>query len=182
MATDSPVTCGTVHRCLGKPAHAAGFTIQAAALDLDDAGALECFLHEFAGTPPPAVLRLAFEKQYDAVWVRARLPRVFAFTPQFVEEEESALLDIGFLAQPKGLEESIPFVCADHHGRAGLRFRTAGPDPATRRRLAREFWSLFLTNPDDLADFEQMVYHEPNDVWLKLGCLHGKLYCDGADD
>jgi hypothetical protein len=182
MATETLVACGTVHRCLGRPAHAADFTFQAAAFDWVEAGPIECFLHEFTGNPPPAVLRLPFEKQYDAVWARARLPRVFGFAPEFVEEEESALLDIGFLAQPKGLEEAIPFVCADHHGRAGLRSLAPGPDPGTRRRIARAFWSLLLANPDDLADFEQMVYHEPNDVWLKLGCLHGKLYCDGPDD
>lgn len=182
MATDISLQCSTVHQCLGKPAHAADFAFQPAVLELDKAGPIELSLHDFAGNPPPAILQLAFEKQYDAVWVRARLPRVFGFAPKFVEEEESALLDIGVLAQPKGQDEAIPLLCADHHGRAGLRFSSPGPDAETRRRIARAFWSLLLTDPDDLADFEQMVYHEPNDVWLKLGCLHGKLFCERAED
>src|SRR5262245_29634338 len=168
---------------LGNPATHAGFVFQPVRLKLDVAGAGADFsLHDFAGNPPPPVLRLAFEKQYDAAWVRARIPRVFGYAPVFVEEEENALLDVDFVATPSGQAEPIPFVCGDHHGRACLLFKTDSEDPAARQRIAAAFWSLLLANPDDLADFEQMVYHEPSEMWLKLGCLHGKLFCEQVED
>ena len=168
---------------LGNPATHAGFVFQPVRLKLDVAGAGADFpLHDFAGNPPPPVLRLAFEKQYDAAWVRARMPRVFGYAPVFVEEEENALLDVDFVATPSGQAEAMPFVCGDHHGRACLLFKTDGEDPAVRQRIAAAFWSLLLANPDDLADFEQMVYHEPSEMWLKLGCLHGNLFCEQVED
>jgi len=170
---------------LGRPASHAGFTFQAAKLKLSAAGALEFPLREYADAAPggpPVVLRLAFEKQYDAAWVRARLPRVFGFTPEFVEEGESALLDVGFIASPSGGGEPAAFVCADLHGRAGLCFPAAAARGNGRRQVAQAFWALLLANPDDLADFEQMVYHEPSDVWLKIGCLHGRLFCEQSED
>ncbi|MCI0684283.1 MAG: hypothetical protein L0Y71_19405 [Gemmataceae bacterium] len=167
---------------LGTPAQHGGCTFQAIQVKLDVAGALaDCPLHDVAGNPPPAVLRLAFEKQYDAAWVRARLPRVFGFAPVFVEETECALLDVAFVAAPDQ-GEPVPFVCGDHHGRACLFFKTDGPEIAARQRIAAAFWALLLANPDDLADFEQMVYHEPSEMWLKIGCLRGTLYCEEAGD
>lgn len=176
-----------VRAALGEPAAHTGFTFQAAELKLTDgAGPLEFPLHDFAGQPPPAVLRLAFEKQYDAAWVRARIPRVFGFTPQFVEVEDSALMDVGFVAAPEDRTKASAFVCADRHGRAGLYFarwrELVDRNAADARRVAQAFWSLLLARPDDLADFEQIVYHEPSDVWLKIGCLYGKLFCEQSED
>jgi hypothetical protein len=172
------------YNVLGPPATFGGFTFQPAELPAAArSGPLAFPLHDFAGQPPPAVLQLAFERQYDAAWVRARLPRVFGFTPVFVEEAESALLDVGFVAQSLGEAEVKPFVCADSHGRAHLGFPVHnGADGPLRKRIAQAFWGLLLAQPDDLADFEQMVYHEPTEIWLRLGCLHGMLYCEASED
>jgi len=176
----------SVGALLGEPAAHAGFVFQAAELKLaPERGPLEFLLCEFAGAAkggPPAALQLAFEKQYDAAWVRARLPRVFGFTPEFVEEVESALLDVGFIATAED-GRTMAFVCADVHGRAGLRFPAAPTEESSgRRRAAEAFWSLLLLDADELADFEQMVYHEPADVWLKMGCLHAQLFCEQSED
>lgn len=95
-------------------------------------------LRDAAGPHPPAILARPIEQQYDAAWVRARLPRIFGFTPD-VAEIEKRLLDVGFVAVPFGNSVGFPFVCNDYYGRTGLMFSPEGPDADSQARIAAAF-------------------------------------------
>jgi hypothetical protein len=68
----------------------------------------------------------------------ARLPRVFAFTPELAQIEK-ALLDVGFVALPLGSSVGFPFVCTDYYGRTGIMFSPEGPDQEARTQIASAF-------------------------------------------
>ena|GEM_PF-1521958 len=121
----------------------------------------------------PAILLRPIEFQYDAAWVRARLPFVFDFTPHPAEAEKS-LLEAGFVAVAVGSSVGIPFLCTDDYGRTGLVFSPDGPDQETQTTIAAAFWSLLLQSPDDLADFDATVYHLGAGVWMHFGCKNGE--------
>jgi hypothetical protein len=121
------------------------------------------------------------EQQYDAAWVRARLPRVFAFTPELSGVEKS-LLDAGFVAVAAGTSIGFPFVCTDNCGRTGLMFSSDGPDQDIQAKIAAAFWSLLLQSPDDLADFEATVYHPGAGVWMHFGCKNGEPSYDEFEE
>jgi hypothetical protein len=167
---------GSLVNVYGKPAPYTGFTFMPAEVELSGNGfTLEFKLQDTAD--PPMELRMAIAGRFDAAWVRARLPRVFGFTPP-APETEKALLDVGFVAaQPDG-SYAIPFRCTDHYGRTGLMFSPEGPDEASQTAIASAFWSLLLQSPDDLEDFEAKVYHPGAGVWLRYECSHGEVFCD----
>jgi hypothetical protein len=120
MKAEMRIQFGTLLNVFGTPARQEGFTFVAAAVELaGDGFSSEFYLRDFAGDRPPPLLRRPLEQQYDAAWVRARLPRVFGFTPE-VAEVEKALLDVGFVAIPEGKKMGFPFVCTDYYGRTGL--------------------------------------------------------------
>src|SRR5262249_55931887 len=115
----------------------------------------------------PAALRRALASGWDAAWVRARLPRAFAYEPA-VPEVEKALLSECFVASVG--DDAFLFECSDHYGRTGLFFSPEGPDDAARDAIARAFWHVFLRDPDNLADFEARVFHPGAGVWLDYVC------------
>src|SRR5262245_33440772 len=96
------VQFGTLQNVFGKPATHGGLTFVPAAVELEGDGFSSDFdLRDLVGQYPPAILARPIERQYDAAWVRARLPRVFEFTPELSEVEKS-LLDVGFVAVASG--------------------------------------------------------------------------------
>ncbi len=136
---DMRVQFGTLQNVLGKSATHDGFTFVPAAVELVGKSFLtDFYLHDPVGERPPRILARPIEQRYDAAWVRARLPRVFAFTPELSEVEKS-LLDVGLVAVAAGSSVGFPFVCTDYYGRTGLMFSPDGPDPDTQRRLRRRF-------------------------------------------
>jgi hypothetical protein len=168
------VQFGTLQDVFGKPATHDGFTFVPAAVELDGNGfSTDFYLRDSAGGLPPAVLARPIERQYDAAWVRARLPRVFGFTPELSKLEKS-LLDVGFIAVAAGSSVGLPFICADYYGRTGLMFSSHGPDQDTQAKIAGAFWSLLLQTPDDVADFEAIVYHPGAGIWMHFGCEDGE--------
>lgn len=158
------------------------FTFVPAAIEL----AGNCFVSEFdlrdaVGEHPPAILAHLIEHAYDAAWVRARLPRVFGFTPE-PSEGENSLLDVGFVAVPSGNSVGLPFCCSDYYGRTGLVFSPDGPDRDTQAKIAAAFWSLLLESPDDLEEFTATVYHLGAGVWMHFGCENGELSYSESDE
>jgi hypothetical protein len=139
------------------------------------------YLSDAAGERPPAILVRPIKQHYDAAWVRARLPRVFAFTPD-LSQIEKTLLDVGFVALSLGSSVGFPIVCTDYYGRTGIMFSPEGPDQAARTQIASAFWSLLLKAPDDLADFEATVYHPGAGVWMHFGCKDGEPTFEESED
>src|SRR5688572_27853953 len=138
------VEFGSLQNVFGRPAVQDGFTFVPAAVELDGNGfSTEFYLRDSAGQRPPAILARPIEQQYDAAWVRARLPLVFGFTPELSEVEKS-LLHVGFVAVAQGNVIGFPFICADYYGRTGLMFSPNGPDQILRAKVAAAFWSLLL--------------------------------------
>jgi hypothetical protein len=181
--SDIRVQFGTLQNVFGKPARHDGFTFVPAAIQLDgESFSMGFYFRDLAGDRPPAILVRPIEFQYDAAWVRARLPRVFGFTPELSEVEKS-LLDVGFLAVASGSAIGLPFTCTDYYGRAGLMFSPNGPDQDTQAKIARAFWSLLLQTPDDIADFEATVYHPGAGIWMHFGCENGEpSYSESEDE
>ena len=181
--TDMRVQFGVLQNVFGKPATHGDFTFVPAAVELHGNGFSTDFqLRDVAWGRPPAILARPIEQQYDAAWVRARLPRVFKFTPELPEVEKS-LLDVGFVAVVAGTSIGIPFICCDYYGRTGLMFSPGGPDQDIQAEVAAAFWSLLLQAPDDLADFEATVYHPGAVVWMHFGCEDGEpSYSESEDE
>src|SRR5262245_52624838 len=112
--SDMRVLFGSLQNVFGRPATHDGFNFVPAALELDGNGfSANFYLRDSAGDRPPAILGRPLEQQYDAAWVRARLPRVFGFTPELSQVEKS-LLDVGFVAVTVGSTIGFPFICTDY--------------------------------------------------------------------
>jgi hypothetical protein len=174
---------GTLQNVFGKAATAEGFTIVPAAVELDGRSfSSGYFLCDWGGQRPPAILARPIKQQYDAAWVRARLPRVFHFTPD-ISEIEKSLPNVGFVAVRAESAVGFPFICTDYYGRTGLMFSPNGPEQDTQKKIAAAFWSLLLQSPDDVADFETTVYHPGAGVWMHFGCNHGEpSYSESEDE
>jgi hypothetical protein len=181
--SDIWVQFGTLQNVFGKPATHDGFTFVPAAIKLDGSSfSADFYLRNSAGEPPPAILAHPIEHQYDAAWVRARLPRVFGFTPELSEVEKS-LLNVGFVVVVTGCAVGFPFICTDYYGGTGLMFSPHGPDQDTQTKIAGAFWSLLLQTPHDVADFEETVYHPGAGIWMHFGCEDGEpSYSESGDE
>lgn len=187
MVTD-PLLLGETYLLdvIGRPARHGEFLFLPVLLD-GPIGKRECRLGERLDRPAPDDLTGEFE----ALWVRARIGRVFGIAPPSPLGKR-CLLDAAFLAvrHPRRgpFLEAYPLVCTDSDGdepedyewfdtTVGLAFpRTAPPKPETRGRIAEAFWGLLLAAPDDLATFGD--YHESYDDHRRVGCDGRRLFCD----
>jgi hypothetical protein len=166
---------GTLQDVCGKAVVHGGYTFVPAEVKLAGNGFSHGFhLRDAVGAPPPAILANPIEAQYDAAWVRARLPRVFGFIPGDSDVEKT-LLYVGFVAVPLESQTGFPFICTDYYGRTGLMFSPEGPDTETQTKIANTFWSLLLQNPSDLSDFESTVFHPGACIWMHYYCKNGEL-------
>ena len=166
---------GTLLNVFGTAATHEGFVFVPADVELAGNGfATEFRLGEAVGKAVPGILLKPIQERYDAAWVRARLPQVFRFTPEFADVEKT-LIYVGFVAVPQGYETGFPFICSDYYGRTGLLFSPSGPDLATRARIAAAFWSLLLQSPEDVSNFEQSVFDPGAGGWMHFGCKDGEL-------
>ena len=175
------VQFGMLQNVFGRPATHGEYSFVPAAVKLDGNGFSTDFSLGDSVDMPPPILLLPIEHQYDAAWVRARLPRVFGFTPERSEVEKS-LLNVGFVAIATGSSVAFPFVCVDSYGRSGLPFSPVGPDQTTQAKIAAAFWSLLLQAPDDLEDFEATVYHPGAGIWMHFGCKDGEPSYSESED
>jgi hypothetical protein len=173
---------GTILNVYGSLGRHAGFTIMPADVELDgDSFRLDYRLQDHLGADGPLIIRHAVSQQCDAAWVRARIPKVFGFTPGPAEIEK-ALTNVGFVVVPVENQTGYPFMCTDHYGRSALEFSDKSPEETIKRAIADAFWGLLIREPEDLADFEQKVYHPGASVWLNYGCASGRVYCEESQD
>jgi hypothetical protein len=176
------VRYGTLLNVHGRPVRHGGYTFMPADVALDGGSfSLGYRLGDHLGSSVPLALRRPVKEGFDAAWVRARIPGLFGFTPD-VAEVEKALLETGFAAVAEEGAVCYPFVCTDHYGRSALMFSDDGPDEAVKRSIAAAFWGSLLRDPDDLADFEERVYHPGASIWLDYGCDGDRLYCEESQD
>jgi hypothetical protein len=183
MMNEMRIQFGKLLNAFGKPATHKGFTFTPADVELTGKSFTIGFdLADSIVGRPPVILARPLKENYDAAWVRAKLPRVFSFTPKLSDMEKS-LLDVGFVAVAAGSSDGIPFVCTDYYGRTGLTFSPDGPDADTKAKIAAAFWSLLLREPDDLEDFAASVMHPGAGVWMHFGCVNGvPTYGESGED
>jgi hypothetical protein len=111
-------------------------------------------------------------EDWPSLWVRARLPRVFGFSPPLCANNWQPLVNAGFLAVRRVPHDekvtAYAFACTEGYGPAdglqeepliGLRFSSVGPDAVTQAEIATAIWSLLLQDPADLEPFSDYAYH-----------------------
>jgi hypothetical protein len=173
---------GNLLNVFGQPAKHDDFAFMPATVKLNGNGfSIDFRLADIVGKRPPAILARPIKQQYDAAWVRARIPRVFGFTPELSEVEKS-LLDIGFIAVEAESSVGIPFELTDYYGKTGLMFSPEGPDQILQTKIAKAFWSLLLQSPDNLDDFESTVFHPGAGIWMHFGCRDGIPSYEESED
>jgi hypothetical protein len=139
---------------------------------------------------------LDFER-LEALWVRARIPGVFAFAPPGCGNDwQPSLVDVPFLAIVKHnekLPEVIPFVCREvgvSPGSAfievgvGLGFHPATLDHTMRKLIANRFWALLLESPNHLSPFTDHVFRlewdeETIESYWKVG-YEGRVFFEAV--
>lgn len=159
---------------IGVPAASEGILFVPALLEFDeeiDPG-LDFELHKYqqAPLPPPFVLDDSFG---DVVWVRARIPNVFQFSPAANwDEDRYWLFESPFIAvfmQPeRDAFRATPFICAE----TKLNFARSLKDKPLKHRIANAFWRLLLADRKKHADFEDQ-YSLPDDGLFMIGCTDG---------
>lgn len=172
---DIRVEFGTLIDVFGMPATHGRFKFIPAAVELvGNSFSMSFRLRDSVGEPLPSVLAHPIEHQYEAAWVRGRLPCVFKFTPE-LSEGEKCLLYVGLVAVAVTKEGMVglPFVCTDYYGNVGLMFSSDGPSHDIQAEIAAAFWSLLLQTSEELADFEEAVYHPGAGIWMHYGCEDG---------
>jgi len=161
----------------GRAAKHGGYSIMAADVDLE--GSMFSFsfsLSELPSARIPPILRLPVQQGYDVAWVRARLPHAFGFTPEPAECEKT-MLYVGFVAVAEGQDEGIAFQCSDVYGKTSLMFSEAETEETAKAQVADAFWSILLSEPNELEDFETPVMHLGVPLTLHFGCKDGEPYC-----
>ena len=161
----------------GRAAKHSGFTIVPADVELE--GTMfrpSSRLNELPSDRIPPVLRVPVAEQFDVAWVRARLPVAFGCTPEPSEVEKTFLLQ-GFVAVQDGADAGVAFECSDYYGKSSLTFSQAESDESLKGRITDAFWSILLSEPDALADFNGRFDHIGAGITLEYGCENGEPYC-----
>ena len=112
---------------------------------------------------------------YDVAFVRARIPCIFGYTPDPAEIEKTFLYE-GFVCV-LGETDCIPYICTDYYGCTGLEFSSLVPSEQ-KEKIALAFWSLFLADWNDVADFENSVEQYGFTPRVTLGCRAGEVYAE----
>jgi hypothetical protein len=115
----------------------------------------------------------------DAPWVLGRLMRLFATQPGPEDERpEKSCFFASFLAVLHGNGNlAVPFECSDYYGKSALTFSTDDPPaPEIQEHIARAFWDLLLSEPTDVADYENKMYHSGAGVWIRFGIEDGEPF------
>lgn len=137
----------------------------------------ECYFDEHHTFPRDVIPQHA-----DAAFVRARIPRIFGYTPIYDEDQEKSLLSEGFIAVLGDGKTAIPFECTDVYGRTSLMFSDEGPEDSVKSEIADALWELIAAETDQLDDFEQRVFHPGACIWMNFGCKNSEVYYDESDE
>jgi hypothetical protein len=167
---------GIIVNVIGRPARAGGFTFTPAVIDTGgETFRPASFLNALPADRVPSVLRVPIEQNYDAAWVRARLPGAFGILPG-QPEMEKVLLGVSFVAVRDGAGEGTAFDLTDYDGKSALTFGESESDDPLKQAIADAFWSLLLSAPEELADFQARVFRSAENAWATFGCEDGQSY------
>ncbi len=115
--------------------------------------------------------------QMDALWVRARVERLFQITtPPEDQRGEKCCFDQAFVAarsNDDGSFDSTVFVASDHYGTTWIYFPEPMPETDLCSAIAAAFWELLLARPEDIHDFTDRMYHSGVGVMVKIGLRQG---------
>jgi hypothetical protein len=136
---------------------------------------------------PPEVRPLLLNG-YDGPWVRGRIERVFRVAlPTEAERGEKSGLHGEFLAvvtEQDGTLVGVPFWCNDYYLKTGLIF-SEQEDPPPKEvadRIAAAFWSLLLSEPNDLPEYRDRMFHLGAGIWLVFGVQGNQPFIEEHDD
>ena len=169
--TTPHVEFGELFNVFGRPADYDGMKFIPAAVSIDEStGSTERYFRDHPGFKHANTI-----PNYDVAFIRARIPRLFGYTPQPAECEKTFLYD-GFLAVID-VSKCIPFACTDYYGRTGIEFSKLVPEDL-KASISSRLWSLFLMDCDDVDDYEFTVNQYGFDPRVTLGCRNGEVYAE----
>ena len=119
----------------------------------------------------------------EAVWVRGRAQQLFKIPGSTEEDRTEKTFFAGrFLAlfsEAEGQYLGTPFECRDCYARSGLMFSSEDPPPEELTgRLAEAFWGLLLSDPANLEDYRDSLFHTGAGVWLDFGIEDGEPFLE----
>lgn len=162
----------------GHPVGAAEWQFVPADVELEGNG--WTVFSKFRDSPPGQTV--SCPPNADAAFLRARVPRVFGYTPIYDEANEKCLMWEGFVAVDRSSEFGIPFLLTDNYGESGLLFGDPGPDDPRKSSIAESFWGLLAADRMGVEDFEQSIYHYGCGATLYFACKNGEiLYWEEAE-
>lgn len=167
----------------GPPRKSAEFTIVPAEIELaGESFSGVCDLKDHIDErSSPAHVRAIVRPGTDAPWVRGRSQLLFGL-PNSREEDrcEKTCFQAGFLAIFTERNEKlvgVPFECSDYYGASHLTFSSKrGPPKALQRKIAQAFWDLLLSNPTELVDYSDKMYHTGAGVTIRFGVKDGEPF------
>lgn len=115
----------------------------------------------------------------DGPWVRGRLERMFQVHLHPDESEEKAGMHGSFVGVFG--DQGVPFVCRDVYLKT-LLFFSGNEAPDVCERIANAFWGLLLSEPDNVIDYEDRMFHLGTGVWLVFGIAGGKPFVREEED
>lgn len=158
------------------------------ALEGGDTPIMVYFKEYFAQHPDDPAVAAAAEvfdiHDVNAPWVRGRAETMFQ-VPKKVEDERprGTCFEGSFVAVvPVGRGDmlSVPFVCTDDEGDAGLRFAEMPPSEETCGRIAAAFWALLLQAPAELTDYSDRMFESASADWVPFGVQNGEPFMESS--
>lgn len=172
------IAFGHVLDVVGRPRRHQDILIVPALVEIEDSDEMPRFLlREWSVRKPNGLpSRLG-----DALWVRARLPVLYQFSPLRVRgDARPYLLDVGFCAieGSPAAGSAFPFACRDRSLWTGLVFSRRGPNSGTKRRIADAFWTILQGPPEGLSEYVASDVEWDEDPGqgpfeLRIECRHG---------
>jgi len=123
----------------------------------------------------------------DAPWVRGRAQHLF-LVPHNTEEDrpEKSFFWAGFIAILPGDDGAlfgVPFLCGDYYSHSELTFNEEdAPPEAVQDQIAEAFWNLLLSEPNDLADYRDTMFHPGCGKFLEFGVENGEPFVFERDE
>lgn len=133
----------------------------------------DCLEEVFAAT------RAILQPGADAPWVLGRLKRLFGIERLPIENRgKKTCFYAAFLAVlPERGNLAVPFECTDNYLETALMFSSENAPPQDlQETIARAFWGLLLTEPDELTDYNERMLFQGEGIWIRFGVEHGEPF------
>jgi hypothetical protein len=112
----------------------------------------------------------------DGAFILGRLTSLFGSVTLEEGEIEGTGFRVPMIVHRAGEEGGDPVAVAiafDHYARAKFCSIPLSGDVATAKKIAREFWSLMLGDPESLEEEEVRVFNRETDSWICYGVADG---------